>query len=52
MAHIKKLPSLCHSLLVGDQNGIRILGVCHFVSEEFGKNEQTLVALFLKQEER
>ena len=32
--------------VVGDQNGIRILGLCHFVSEEFDHNNLTLIALY------
>ena len=27
------------SLVVGDQNGIRVLGLCRFVSEEFDHND-------------
>ena len=46
MANTSKLPSLCHSLQVGDQNDIHVLGVCRFVSEEFGKNYEKLVALY------
>ena len=34
------------SLVVGDQNGIRVLGLCHFVSEEFDHNNLTLIALY------
>ena len=39
MAHTSKLTSLCHSLLIRDQNDIQVLGVCCSVSEEFGKND-------------
>ena len=46
MANTSKLPSLCHSLQVGDQNDIHVLGVCLFISEEFGKNDQKIVALY------
>ena len=35
---IKKPYSLHQSALVGDQNGIWILGLYHFVSEEFDHN--------------
>ena len=35
---IKKPYSLLQSALVGDQNGIWILGLYHFVSEEFDHN--------------
>ena len=34
------------SLVVGDLNGIRVLGLCHFVYEEFKYNDLTLVALY------
>ena len=31
------------SLVVGDQNGIRVLGLCCFVSEEFDHNDLTSI---------
>ena len=34
------------SLVVGDQNGIQVLGLCRFVYEEFDYNDLTLVALY------
>ena len=34
------------SLVVGDQNGIRVLGLWRFVSEEFDHNDLTLIALY------
>ena len=34
------------SLLVGDQNGIQVLGLCRFASEEFKHNELMLIALY------
>ena len=34
------------SLVVGDQNGIQVLGLCCFDSEEFDHNELTLIALY------
>ena len=41
-----KLSSLCHSRQVRDQNDMQALGVCRFISEEFGKKDRTLVALY------
>ena len=34
------------SLVVGDQNGMRVLGLCRFVYEEFNYNNLMLVALY------
>ena len=34
------------SLVVGDQNGMGFLGLCHFVSKEFHHNNLTLIALY------
>ena len=34
------------SLVVWDQNGIRVLGLCCCVSEEFDHKDLTLVALY------
>ena len=34
------------SLIVGDQNGVWVLGICRFVYEEFKYNDLTLVALY------
>ena len=34
------------SLVVGDQNGIQVLGMCRFASEEFDHNDLTLIALY------
>ena len=34
------------SLVVGDQNGIRVLGMCRFVSEAFDRNDLTLIVLY------
>ena len=31
------------SLVVGDQNGIQVLGMCRFVSEEFDHIDLTLI---------
>ena len=42
----KKAKPHKRSLIVGDQNGILVLGLCHFVYEEFGYNDLTLVALY------
>ena len=35
-----------HSLVVEDQNDIRVLGLCGLVWEEFEYNEKTLIALY------
>ena len=34
------------SLVVVEQNYIRVLGLCFFVSEEFEYNDQMLIALY------
>ena len=34
------------SLVVGDQNGIRVLGLCRFISEKFVHNDLTLIDLY------
>ena len=44
MAPIDELYSLLKSALVGDQNGIRILGLYRFVSEEFDHNVATYIS--------
>ena len=41
---IKKPYSLHQSALVGDQNGMRILGLYHFVSEKFDHNIATYIS--------
>ena len=35
----KKTKPHKQSMVVGDLNGIRVLGLCHFVSEEFDHND-------------
>ena len=44
MAPIEKPYSLHQSALVGDQNGIRILCLYQFVSEEFDDNVATYIS--------
>ena len=42
----KKAEPHKRSLVTGDQNGIRVVSLCHFVSEEFDHNSVTLIALY------
>ena len=44
MAPVEKPYSLHQSALVGDQNGIRILGLHPFVLEEFDHNVATYIS--------
>ena len=42
----KKAKPQKRSLVVGDQNGTWVLGLCRFVSEEYDHNDLTLIALY------
>ena len=42
----KKAKPHKRSLVVGDQNGIRVFGLCRLIYEEFVYNDVTLVALY------
>ena len=44
MEHVEKPYSLHQSALVEDQNGIQILGLYYFVSEEFDHNVVTYIS--------